>query len=209
MTLIDYALDLGLLALVILQVRGRRLTARSLLLPLAVVAWAGVHYLHTVPTGGNDLLLVGLGLMAGSALGVGAGLTTKVVAGPDGNGVVAKAGLAAAALWILGVGSCFAFQLYVTHGGEPAIARFSASHYITSGEAWAACLLLMALAEVMLRTAIIAWRARPFGLLGPAGRPAPARVWSQAAPVSPARVWSQAAEVRGPLGLGNVHDGGR
>jgi hypothetical protein len=171
MSLTDYIIDIGLIGIVFLQIRGRRLTLRSLLIPLAIVAWAVSNYLHGVPTGGNDLLLVSLGTAMGALLGALSGLFTRVTGRPDGS-VVAKAGLLAATFWVLGVGARFAFQLYATHGGAAAIGRFSAAHHITSGSAWVAALLFMAIAEVVLRTGILAWQARSLGWLG--GRRVPA-----------------------------------
>jgi len=65
----------------------------------------------------------------------------------------------AGGLWIVGVGSRLAFELYATHGGGASIAHFSASHGITSVDAWGTALILMAFAEVLGRTAVLAWRA--------------------------------------------------
>jgi hypothetical protein len=66
----------------------------------------------------------------------------------------------AAVLWIVGVGSRMAFAFFSDHGGGPAIARFSATHHITSGAAWVAALVLMALVEVMARLVTLRARAR-------------------------------------------------
>jgi hypothetical protein len=158
MTLTDYAIDIALIALVFLQVRGRRLTARSLILPVALVGWAASSYLHGIPTAGNDLVVVVAGAAAGITLGVLTGTFTSVR--PDAEGhAFAKAGLAAATLWVLGVGTRFAFQLYASHGGAGAIGRFSTAHSITSGEAWVAALILMALGEAVARTSVLGLRA--------------------------------------------------
>jgi hypothetical protein len=158
MTITDYILDIALIAIVVLQVRGRRLTPRSMLLPLGIVAWVVSHYLHGIPTAGNDLVLVAACTALGALLGAGSALFTSVRR--DGDGFpVAKAGFVAGALWVAGVGARFAFQLYATHGGGAALGRFSAAHDITSGEAWVAALILMAMAEVVSRTAVLAWRA--------------------------------------------------
>jgi hypothetical protein len=51
------------------------------------------------------------------------------------------------------------FSLYAEHGGGGSIERFSASHHITSIEAWVAGLILMALAEVLSRSAVLAARS--------------------------------------------------
>jgi hypothetical protein len=159
MTLTDYAIDIALIALVILQVRGRRITGRTLLMPVILVGWAAVSYLHGIPTAGNDLVLVMGAAAIGVTLGVLCGLFTTVRAGSDGF-PVAKAGMAAAVLWVLGTGTRLAFQVYVTHGGEGAVGRFSSAHSITTSEAWVAALILMAMGEALARTGILALRAR-------------------------------------------------
>jgi hypothetical protein len=82
---------------------------------------------------------------------------TKVSAGADGH-PFAKAGVLAAILWVAGVGTRFAFQLYASHGGAGAIAHFSAAHSITSSEAWVAALLFMAIGEALARTTVVAFR---------------------------------------------------
>ena len=164
MTITDYAIDIVLIGLVAFQIHGMRLTRRALILPLVLVGIVAMNYLKTIPTAGNDLFLV-LGLTAiGATLGSLAGLFTSVR--QDSSGVpIAKAGAAAAILWVLGVGSRFAFQLYVSHGGFPAVAHFSATHDITSGAAWTAAMVLMALSEVVCRHVTIVVRAhRRFGL---------------------------------------------
>jgi hypothetical protein len=157
MTITDYILDIALIAVVLLQIRGRRLTARWLLAPIVIVAWAATSYLHSIPTSGNDLLLIIGCAAAGTVLGVLCAVFTSVKA--DGRGApVAKAGAIAAALWVLGVGTRLAFQLYVTHGGGPAVARFSVLHSLTLPGAWTAALVLMALCEAVFRTGVLAWR---------------------------------------------------
>ena len=157
MSLTDYVLDIGLIAIVLLQIRGRRLTLRSLLLPIGITLWAAANYLHGIPTAGHDLLLVALATTLGVTSGVLSGYFTRVTPGADGA-PMAKAGAIAAILWVAGVGTRFAFQLYATHGGTASIARFSAAHSITSGNAWAAALILMAIGEAFTRTAVVAYR---------------------------------------------------
>jgi hypothetical protein len=158
MTITDYAIDIALIALVFVQVRGRRLTSRTLLVPVLLVGWVGFSYLHGVPTAGNDLVLVIGAAALGVTLGVLCALFTSVRVGPDGH-PFAKAGRLAATLWVLGVGTRLAFQLYVTHGGQAAVGRFSAAHSITSSEAWVAALILMAMGEALARTGVLALRA--------------------------------------------------
>jgi hypothetical protein len=157
MTLTDYILDLALIGIVFVQIRGRRLTARALLLPVVIVAYVGYKYLNGIPTTGNDLILVAAAAGTGITLGILAGVFTKVTPGPDGH-PYAKAGFVAAALWVLGVGFRFAFQLYATHGGASAIGRFDLAHQISTN-AWVAALILMAIGEALSRTAVLGRRA--------------------------------------------------
>jgi hypothetical protein len=173
MTFTDYLIDISLIGLVLFQVRGRRLTTRQLLLPVGLVVFVAYTYLRAVPTAGNDLVLV-IGCAAlGALLGGLAGRFTSVTAGKDGV-PFAKAGLVAAALWILGTGGRLAFQVYATHGGGAAIAHFSATHSITTVTAWTSALILMALSEAVVRTGILGWRAAAVRRRALAGAPVPA-----------------------------------
>jgi hypothetical protein len=158
MTTTDYLINIVLVAFVILQVRGGRLTLRTALRPVICVAAAALYYLQGIPTSGNDVLLdVALGGV-GLALGVGCALTTRVW--KDENGFqYSKAGGVAAALWIIGVGSRMAFEEYSSHGGTHSIVNFSVAHDITSQSAWVAGLVIMALSEVVSRLVIIRLRA--------------------------------------------------
>jgi hypothetical protein len=158
MTSTDYLIDITLMSLVLLQIRGRRLTVRTMVLPLGIVGYVAATYLHGIPTAGNDLALVAGCAAVGALLGGLAGLFTRVRSDADGR-LVAKAGFVAAGLWVLGTGARLAFQLYASHGGGAAIEHFSVAHSITSSNAWTAALILMALSEVVLRTSVLAWRA--------------------------------------------------
>ena len=161
----DYVVNLILVALVLRQLRGKRLTALQLLWPMALVAWAAVSYLHPVPPVGHDVALVVVCAVAGVGLGGAAGILTRVARGPDGV-LVARATGAAALLWVVGVGSRMAFALLAEHGGGPAIARFSAEHQITSALVWADALVAMALSEVVARTVVLVARAWRTGRSG-------------------------------------------
>ena len=158
MTITDYIINIGLVALVILQIRGSRNDLKTALRPVILVAAAAVYYLRGIPTSGNDILLdvvlIGLGLV----LGIACGATTRVWRASDGF-TYAKAGVLAAAFWIIGIGSRLGFEEYVTHGGTKAIENFSIAHHITGQNAWVAGLVLMALAEVLSRLVTIRVRA--------------------------------------------------
>src|SRR6202035_2564923 len=98
MTTTDYLMNIALIALVVLQIRGHKVTRARLVFPLVATVFVAAQFLHAIPTAGNDLVLI-VGLAAlGAALGAGAGFLTSVRL--DGASVFAKAGLVAAGLSI-------------------------------------------------------------------------------------------------------------
>jgi hypothetical protein len=154
----DYIINAILVLLVLRQIRENRLDLVSLVLPVVLVGAAAAYYLHSVPTAGNDIALDLTLAAAGAILGVACALTTRMRRGADGV-ALARAGVAAAILWIVGIGARTGFALYSSHGGGPAIARFSIAHDITSSAAWVAALVMMALAEVIARLVTLRVRA--------------------------------------------------
>jgi hypothetical protein len=159
MTTTDYIIDSLLVLLVLLQIKERKLTIHALVRPLVIVGVAVMNYLHGIPTAGNDLVLVAALALLGMLIGVASGQAVLMRRSPDGD-VLARAGWVSAFFWVLGMGSRFAFLIWITHGGSPTIASFSAAHSITSGEAWTVALLAMAVFEVCGRTGIMALRRR-------------------------------------------------
>ena len=155
----DYLINAILVLLVLRQVRETRLTWQILLLPVLIVIGAACYYLRSVPTAGNDLLLDVTLAAAGATLGGLCALFTHLRRGADGT-PLSRAGWAAAILWVVGIGARMGFAWAISHGAAPAIEQFSASHSITSVDAWVAALFLMALAEVVTRLAVLWARSR-------------------------------------------------
>jgi hypothetical protein len=153
MTTTEYALNIALVGLVLLQIRGVKVTKAALVFPVVMTVWIATSLLKTIPTGGNDLVLEIGGALAGASLGVCAGLATGV--SRQGATATAKAGAFAALLWVLGIGARVAFSLWVGHGGAPTIRDFSVTHHITGGPAWGTAFILMAITEVVSRTGVI------------------------------------------------------
>jgi len=116
MTTTDYLISAALVLLVIPQVRGTRQTLHNALLPVAAVAAAAAYYLKSFPTQGHDVRLYVIGVVAGGALGVACGATTRLSRAADGV-AFAKAGALAAALWIVGMASRTGFEYWATHSG--------------------------------------------------------------------------------------------
>jgi hypothetical protein len=132
------------------------------------VAAAAVMFLHSVPGGGSDIVLDLAGVSTGAAMGAIGGLATRLRRAADGR-PLGRAGVLAAGMWIGGVGARMVFYFAATHGAGPAIARFSIAHHITGEAAWTAALVMMALADVLTRLAVVYLRGRR---LTPAGTPA-------------------------------------
>ncbi|GLX23253.1 hypothetical protein [Streptomyces lavendulae] len=159
MTATEWITDTALVLIVFRQLREGRLDHRTFLLPLAIVAFVAYSYLDSVPTAGNDLVLIGALTGVGAALGIAGGLYTRIRA-LDGE-LLIKAGAVSAVLWIAGMGARMGFQTWVEHGGgADDVARFSLAHHITGRQAWVTAFVLMALTEVVTRVATIHIRSR-------------------------------------------------
>ncbi|MFI9065629.1 hypothetical protein ACIGQE_27805 [Streptomyces sp. NPDC053429] len=159
MTATEWITDIALVLIVFRQLREGRLDQKTFLLPLAIVAFVGYSYLDSVPTDGNDLVLIGALTAVGAALGIAGGIYTRIRS-LDGD-LLIKAGAVSAVLWIAGMGARMGFQTWVEHGGgADDVARFSLAHHITSQQAWVTAFVLMALTEVVTRVATIYIRSR-------------------------------------------------
>ena len=154
-----YLINASLILLVIRQIREHPLDARSLAVPVLAVGCAAVMFLHSVPAGGSDLVLEAACVLAGAAMGALGGLATRLRLGADGR-PLGRAGVVAAGMWVGGVGARLAFAVAAGNGAGPAIARFSVAHHITGSAAWVAALVMMALADVLTRLAVIYLRGR-------------------------------------------------
>jgi hypothetical protein len=167
MTTTDYLIDSLLVLLVLLQIKERRLTIQSIIRPIAIVGVAVANYFHSVPTAGNDLVLVAALCITGATIGISSGLVVRMRRDGEGH-VLARGGWASAFLWVLGMGSRFAFLVWMTHGGASSVMSFSAAHSITSAEAWTDALLGMAVCEVLGRSLTMALRRHQIQAVGAA-----------------------------------------
>src|SRR5436305_15123989 len=87
MTITDYLINALFVVIVFRQARERELDRRSVIIPLAIVAYVAHLYVHSIPTAGNDLVLIGALGAVGLALGIASGFATQVCAGEDGLAV--------------------------------------------------------------------------------------------------------------------------
>jgi hypothetical protein len=158
MTPLDYITDSALVLLVIIQMKERVLTNKTLLRPILILAIAVFSYFKTFPTQGNDLPLILAISSIGAALGVLSGLTVSMRRNPEGL-ATARAGIASAVFWVLGMGSRFAFAVWAASAsGAVHITHFSVQHHVTSGQAFTVALLGMAVCEVLGRTLVLVIR---------------------------------------------------
>jgi hypothetical protein len=165
MTTTDWLIDLTLVLIVLRQLKEGRIDVKFIAIPAAIVYYTASHYLHGIPTDGNDLVLIGSFLGLGALLGVAGGLTTRVRV-QDGHAYV-KAGAAAAIIWVSSMTARLGFIIWCTHGsGAATLARFSVDHQITGSSVWQTALVLLALSEVIVRLGIIVAR----GYLGTTAR---------------------------------------
>ena len=111
MTTTEWITDTVLVLVVFRQLRESRLDRKTFLIPLGIVAFVAYSYLDSVPTAGNDLVLIAALTAVGAALGVAGGVHTRIRA-LDGH-LVIKAGAVSALLWVLGMGARMGFQVWV------------------------------------------------------------------------------------------------
>ena len=154
----DYLINAVFVLIVFRQARERELDRRSVIIPLAIIAYVAQLYVHSIPTAGNDLVLIAALGTVGLTLGVASGFATHVRAGENGL-AVARVGWIAGGLLIAGIGSRMVFAFALSHGARHAIASFSYAHQIGAA-AWPVALVLMALLEVSTRIAIVQLRGR-------------------------------------------------
>ena len=60
MTTTDYLINAMFVLIVVRQARERELDLRSIVVPALLLAFVGHTYIHSIPSAGNDLVLVGL-----------------------------------------------------------------------------------------------------------------------------------------------------
>ena len=54
----DYLINAVFVLIVFRQARERELDRRSVIIPLAIIAYVAQLYVHSIPTAGNDLVLI-------------------------------------------------------------------------------------------------------------------------------------------------------
>jgi len=80
----DYLINAVFVLIVFPQARERELDRRSAIIPLAIVAYVAHLYVRSIPTAGNDVVLIAALGIVGLSLGVASGFATHVRAGENG-----------------------------------------------------------------------------------------------------------------------------
>ena len=154
MSVTDYVIDILLILVIFRQVRPHELTPRAALLPLALLAAAGIIYLRPFTLRGNDLALILILAAAGIVLGTLSGLADRIWRDEQGR-LMFRAGAISVITWVAGMGFRFWFAYYAYHSGGPAVARFSVRHDITGADIWTTALVLMAFGQVLARLGVL------------------------------------------------------
>lgn len=146
------------LYIVATQVGRHPVSMRRFLTPLIAVVAVAFIYLKSVPMIGGDLPFEALCTLAGLALGLLAASLVRVERDGRSGRIVLQAGIAYAAVWLLVFGGRLAFGWAASGVWRQAVGQFSIAHEITGATAWTAAFVLMAIAMVGARTALLAAR---------------------------------------------------
>ncbi len=134
MSVTDYVIDILLILVIFRQVRPHELTPRAALLPLGLLAVAGIN-LRPFTLRGNDLALILILAAVGIVLGTLSGLADRIWR-DDQRRLMFRAGAISVITWVAGMGFRFWFAYYAYHSGGPAVASFSVRHAITGADIW-------------------------------------------------------------------------
>ncbi len=154
MSVTDDVIDILLILVIFRQVRPHELTPRAALLPLALLAAAGIIYLRPFTLRGNDLALILILAAVGIVLGALSGLADSIWR-DERRRLMFRAGAISVITWVAGMGFRFWFAYYAYHGGGPAVARFSVRHDISGADIWTTALVLMAFGQVLARLGVL------------------------------------------------------
>jgi hypothetical protein len=153
MTTTDYLINILFVFIVFRQAQERRIDRRYFVLPFVLVAWVATQYVHSLPTAGNDLILIAALACVGLTLGTISGLATHIRRDQSGN-ALARVGWLAGILLVTGISSRMIFAFAISHGLEPVVRSFSIANHIGAA-AWPIAMVLMALCEVGGRLATV------------------------------------------------------
>ena len=171
-TLAELAINVALLVVVVFTQLGRRVvTRRRFTIPLIIVGIAGFEYLRGAPTVGDDIPFYLAGAGAGAVFALIASRFVRVERESTGE-IVARTGVAYALVWLIVIGGRIAFAEAATHTSfGSTVGSFSRAESITGSGAWRAMFVLMALAMVLTRLAVLGARTAQLRFAGSGAPP--------------------------------------
>jgi hypothetical protein len=162
-TTTDYITYTALFAVILAtQLGTRRPSINRLLVPVLIVAGIGFKYLRNLPSGSTSHLLELAGLGAGVLFGLASIPLFHVAKDKLSGGLVTRAGVAYAALWVSALAMRLVFAYGSSHWFHGAVAGFSMSERVPAAT-YGSAFVLMVLAMIVVRTAAVLVRARRAG----------------------------------------------
>jgi hypothetical protein len=155
MSTLDYILGVSALGLILWNMRRHELTDRRLRRPVIIAAAVCFTFLRGLPTAGADGALVALGIVIGVSCGTLSALATRVERDETTGAILSAATPLAIGITAAAFLGRMAFAVAATNGLGPAIARFSSRINVHSAQAWVAALVLMAAADLVVRSVIL------------------------------------------------------
>lgn len=157
------------LVLIVTQVRTRPFGPRMLAVPVGVAVWLGYAYVYGAPTIANDLHLYLIAGAAGGGIGLLGGALTQVRREPGAGTLLVRGSWIYAGLLVALLGARLAFAWAATNAWRSQVVQFCIDHQITGQTPIVAALMLMIVATILARTAVLLGRvamvsARPTGV---------------------------------------------
>ncbi|QHC23946.1 hypothetical protein [Streptomyces sp. GS7] len=137
----------------------RRLTNMRMLRSLIAVAVVIGLFVHSLPTGGNDVSMQLAGIGIGVICGLIAGALLPADRAADGS-VYTTGGIGYAVLWIAISGSRVLFAYGSEHWFAQGIVTFSIDYELSGQDVYANTFVFMSLAMVLARTGVLLSRRR-------------------------------------------------
>lgn len=132
----------------------KRISKIRLLRAFAGVAIVVAIFVHTIPTGDNEIRLQLIGLGVGAVCGLLAGALLPAHRDSSGE-IYTTGGIAYAVLWVVLAGGRVVFAYGSEHWFGPEIVRFSIEHRLSGQDVYANAFIFMALAMVLARSAVL------------------------------------------------------
>ncbi|WP_460333719.1 hypothetical protein [Actinoallomurus acanthiterrae] len=143
----------------------KRVTNMRILRSFIAVAIVIAIFVHSLPTGGNDLWLQLVGLVVGAVFGLIAGALLPAHRDPSGL-IYTTGGVAYALLWLALSSGRVIFAYGTEHWFGPDILRFSIENKLSGQDVYANAFIFMSLAMVLGRSAVLFTRRRRLRVAG-------------------------------------------